>query len=79
MREQPVEYIFEKNSSATQVAEEMGIGTNTVCGWVRNYRRKYSLTSFAKSNEMKRAEPKSNMELLYQIKELEREKKKKSA
>lgn len=77
VREQTVKYIFEKNCSATQVAEEMGIDTNTVCRWVRDYRRKHNLPSFAESKGMKRAEPKSNLELLYQVKELEREMKKK--
>jgi len=77
MREQTVKYILEKNRSATQVAEEMGIDTNTVCRWVRDYRRKHNLPSFAETKGMKRAEPKSNTELLYQVKELEREMKKK--
>ncbi|MRS03492.1 hypothetical protein EG832_09785 [bacterium] len=77
MREQTVKYIFEKNRSATQVAEEMGIDTNTVCRWVRDYRRKHNLPSYAETKGMKRAEPKSNTELLYQVKELEREMKKK--
>ena len=77
MREQTVKYILEKNRSATQVAEEMGIDTNTICRWVRDYRRKHNLPSFAETKGMKRAEPKSNTELLYQVKELEREMKKK--
>ena len=77
MREQTVKYILEKNRSATQVAEEMGIDTNTVCRWVRDYRRKHNLPSYAETKGMKRAEPKSNTELLYQVKELEREMKKK--
>jgi transposase-like protein len=76
MREQTVKYILEKNRSATQVAEEMGIDTNTVCRWVRDYRRKHNLPSFAETKGMKRAEPKSNTELLYQVQELKREKKK---
>lgn len=77
MREQTVKYILEKNRSATQVSEEMGIDTNTVCRWVRDYRRKHNLPSYAVTKGMKRAEPKSNTELLYQVKELEREMKKK--
>jgi len=77
MREQTVKYILEKNRSATQVSEEMGIDTNTVCRWVRDYRRKHNLPSYAETKGMKRAEPKSNTELLYQVKELEREMKKK--
>jgi transposase-like protein len=40
-REQTVKHIFERGKSATRMAEEMGIDTNTVCRWVRDYRRKF--------------------------------------
>ena len=39
MREQTARFILESNRSATSVAEEMGIDTNTVCHWVRDLRR----------------------------------------
>ena len=42
-REQTVKHIFETGKSATRMAEEMGIDTNTVCRWVRDYRRKYNM------------------------------------
>jgi len=76
MREQTVKYILEKNKSATQMAEELGIDTNTVCRWVRDYRRKHNMPSYAEEKGIKRSEPKSQGDMAYQIKELEREKKK---
>ena len=39
MREETAKFIIESGRSATSVAEEMGIDTNTVCRWVRDYRR----------------------------------------
>lgn len=36
-------FILESGKSATSVAEEMGIDVNTVCRWVRDYRRKNNL------------------------------------
>lgn len=77
MRDQTVKYILEKNKSATQTAEEMGIDTNTVCRWVRDYRRKYNMPSYSENKGIKRSEPKSQNELLYRVKELERETKQK--
>lgn len=45
-REQTVKHIFETGKSATRMAEEMGIDTNTVCRWVRDYRRKHNLPTW---------------------------------
>lgn len=39
IRQRTVNYILESGKLATSVAEEMGIGTNTVCKCVREYRR----------------------------------------
>ena len=72
-REETAKYILENNKSATSMAEEMGIDTNTVCRWVRDYRRKYRLPSYAEEKGMKRKEAKTTGELQYQIKELEKE------
>jgi transposase-like protein len=58
------------------MAEELGIDKNTVCSWVREYRRKNNLPSYAEQIGMVRSEPKSNQDLLYRVKELERELKK---
>ena len=77
IREQTAKYILENRKSATSVAEEMGIDTNTVCKWVREYRRKNNLPSYAEEKGIKKKTPQTEGELLYRIKELERELKKK--
>lgn len=46
MREETAKFIIESGRSATSVAEEMGIDTNTVCRWVRDYRRKHNMPSY---------------------------------
>lgn len=55
MRERTARHILESGKSATSVAEEMGIDKNTVCRWVRDYRRKYRLPSYAESNGIRQA------------------------
>ncbi len=77
IREQTARYVLENGKSATSVAEEMGIDTNTVCKWVREYRRKNNLPSYAEEKGIKRKEPQTEAELLYRVKELEKELKKK--
>ncbi len=76
-REQTVKHIFETGKSATSMAEEMGIDTNTVCRWVRDYRRKHNMPSYAEEKGIRKKEPQETGELKYRIKELERELKKK--
>jgi len=46
-REQTARHILESGKSATSMAEELKIDTNTVCKWVRDYRKKKSLAIFA--------------------------------
>jgi transposase len=77
MREQTAKLIIESGQSATSFAEEMGIDVNTVCRWVREYRRKYKLPTYAESKGIKPQHPVSDRELLQRNKELERELKKK--
>ena len=50
MRTQTAAYILESGKSATSVAEEMGIDKNTVCKWVRDYRRAHNLPTYAEEN-----------------------------
>ena len=76
IREQAAKYVLETGESATSIAEEMGIDTNTVCRWVLDYRRKHNLPSYAEEKGIKRKEPQTEGELLYRIKELEKELKK---
>ena len=73
MRERTARHIIENGKSATSTAEELGIDTNTVCRWVREYIRKNNLPSYAEEKGLKRAEPKTNNELTHRVKELERE------
>jgi transposase-like protein len=47
MRDKTARYVLETEKSATSVAEELGINTNTVCKWVREYRRNHELPSYA--------------------------------
>ncbi len=71
MREQTVAYIIENHKSATSMAEELGIDTNTVCRLVRDYRRKYNLPSYSEKKGQARKPPQSAPELKYRVKELE--------
>ena len=45
MRTQTAEPILRSGKSATSVAEELGIDTNMVCRWVRDYRRGFTCNS----------------------------------
>lgn len=77
MREQTAKLIIETRKSATSFAEETGIDVNTVCRWVREYRRKHNLPSYAEAKGIKPKHPVSDRELIQRNKELERELKKK--
>jgi len=55
------------------MAEEMGIDTNTVCRWVRDYRRMNKMPSYAEEKGIKTTKPVSERELVTRNKELERE------
>ena len=46
IRQRTVNYILESGKSATSVAEEMEIDTNTVCKWVREYRRNNQMPTY---------------------------------
>jgi len=76
MREQTVRFILDTKKSASSVAEEMGIDKNTVCSWVRDYRRKNNMPSYAEAKGIKAKNPVSDRELIQKNRELEREIKK---
>ena len=76
LRERTAKFIVETGKSATSIAEEMGIDTNTVCKWVRDYRRKNDLPSYAESKGIKAKAPISERELIQRNRELEKELKK---
>ena len=74
MREQTVIYVLESGKSATRVAEEMGIDKNTVCSWVRAYRRKHNMPTYAEEKGIELPAPKDSKDtkdLLKRVKELE--------
>jgi transposase len=68
IRERTAKHIIESGKSATSVAEEMGIDTNTVCRWVRDYRRKNHLPSYSESKGIKQAVTKIDKETNKQLK-----------
>lgn len=68
IRERTARHIVESGKSATSVAEEMGIDTNTVCRWVRDYRRKHHLPSYAESKGIKQVATKIDKEANRQLK-----------
>ena len=72
MRDQTAEYILRSRKSATSAAEELGIDTNTACRWVRDCRRAHNMPSYAEAKGIVKKEPKTEGELMYRIKELER-------
>lgn len=55
MRERTVQHILSSGKSATSVGEELGIDANTVCKWVREYRRKNNLPSAIEAKTQERA------------------------
>ena len=72
MREQTAKHIIESGKSATSMAEELGIDTNTVCRWVRDYRRVNKLPSWAETKGIQPSSPRSEKDLLLRNRELER-------
>ena len=73
MRNQTAKLIIESGRSATSMAEEMGIDTNTVCRWVRDYRRVNKLPTWSEERGRRAPKPVSERELLQRNKELERD------
>jgi len=78
MREQTAKLIIESGRSATSMAEEMGMDVNTVCRWVRDYRRKNNMPTWSEEKGIKASNPVSEKELIARNKELEQEIKKKN-
>jgi len=72
MRDRTVRHILTSGKSATSVAEELGIDVNTVCRWVREYRRKNNLPSYQEEKGIeKRTEPEAPTESKRKIREME--------
>lgn len=71
MRTQTAVYILESGKSATRVAEEMGIDKNTVCKWVRDYRRAHHLPTYAEENGIRIPTPRESKDEHIRSKEME--------
>lgn len=74
MKLQTVKYVLEGTISATKVAKELGIDTNTVCRRVREYREAQGMPSYETDQRIKRQ---TADEMAVKIKELEKEIKRK--
>lgn len=74
MKLQTVKYVLDGGKSATKVAKELGIDTNTVCRWAREYREAQGMPSYEAEQRIRRQ---STDEMASKIKELEKELKKK--
>lgn len=76
VREQTAAFIIESEKSASSVAEEMGIDKNTVCRWVRDYRREHKMPTYAEEKGITAINRSKLTVEGRKIKELERENKK---
>ena len=72
-REETARYVIESEKSATSVAEEIGIDKNTVCSWVRDYRRKNGMPSYSEEKGIRDLRPKDQSEESRRVRELEKE------
>ena len=77
MREKTVKYIFDSGKSATTVGEELGIDKNTICRWVRDYRRTNKMPSYSEELGIVKGPKVIKDENYLKIKELEKELKQK--
>lgn len=68
VRNRTAKHIIESGKSATSISEELGIDKNTVCRWVRDYRKKNKFPSYAESKGIRQATTKADKEMSKQIK-----------
>lgn len=54
MKLQTVKYVLEGGKSATKVSKELGIDTNTVYRWVREYREANQMPSYEAEQRIRR-------------------------
>ncbi len=73
IREQTAEFILSSGRSATGIAEEMGIDVNTVCKWVREYRRSHDMPTYAQEKGIRTPNPASTAEFRQKTKDTRRE------
>ena len=73
-REQTARHIIETGKSATAMAEELNIDINTVCRWVRDYRKKYDLPTWTEEKRRSKGnQPKESPDLIWENKKLAKE------
>ena len=72
-REEICQLIISSGRSSTSIAEEMGIDKNTVCSWVRDYRRRNRLPTYAEEKGIQRSVREEDAELKRKNKEKELE------
>ena len=72
-REETAKYIVENGKSATKTAEEIGIDKGTVFNWVREYRKKNGLPSYAEEKGIRELGQKERNEEERRIRDLEKE------
>jgi len=74
-REQTARHIIETGKSATSMAEELHIDVNTVCRWVRDFRKKHDMPSWSEERKriQKSEKTRSDVDLFWENKNLAKE------
>lgn len=72
-REETAKYVIESGKSSTSVAEEIGIDKNTVCNWVKAYRKKNGMPTYAEEKGIQPLGRKEYDEENRRIRDLEKE------
>ena len=67
-REKVVRFIMESGKSATSVSEEMGLDKNTVCRWVRDYRRAQGMPTYAEEKHLNNTKSKKERDYKRELK-----------
>lgn len=67
-RERTCRHILETGKSATSVGEENGVDKNTICRWVRDYRRKNMLPSYEETKKSQNTEKRERSKISAQQK-----------
>ena len=52
-RDRTCKHILDSKKSATSVGEEIGVDKNTICKWVREFRKKNNMPSYNESQGMR--------------------------
>jgi transposase len=68
-RDRTVKYILDSHESASSIGEELGVDKNTICSWVREYRRKNHLPSDKEEQEIRGKSAKDSKAQILKMKE----------